>query len=109
MISAYPITSAKPYNIQGWKNGRARTKQHTVGAGNSYRGFQPDGGVDDGVEENILRKHIPDAAARRGGGSGSKVQVVGDAALEAAGEEGESASGVSEEDGERGVAVKDAR
>lgn len=34
---------------------------------------------------------------------------MSDAALEAAGEEGESASGVGEEDGERGVAVKDAR
>lgn len=72
MIRACP-TSAKPHRIQGRENGSARTKQHTVGAGNGHRGFQSDGGVDDGVEEDVLREHIPDAAARRSGGGGGEV------------------------------------
>lgn len=97
MIRACLAISAQPNYIQGWNNGGTRTKEHTIGAGDLNCSLQPDSGVNDCVEEDILRKHVPDPAARGGGGGGGEVQVVGDTALKAAGKEGESAPGVGEE------------
>lgn len=97
MIRACLTISAQPNHIQWRENGGARTKEHTVGAGDLDCSLQPDSGVDDCVEEDILRKHVPNPAARGGGGGGGEVQVVGNTALKATSKEGESAPGVGKE------------